>query len=277
MRPSYRLSVTPSAAPLAVVLLCLTVAGQARAGELIYIWEDDFSRAERNRLTTWVEETAAGVEALVGDFPVDVTIHFHRRAKSREPVPWANTRRGRVQGVHFHVNPRHSLAAFRRDWTAPHEFAHLVLPYVGRQHAWFAEGFASFMQYRVMHAMGVLSAEQANARLQARLAAAARDYRYLDRSFTDAAPRLRAEGRYPVMYWGGAAYFLQVDAALRRRGTDLIAVLRTYAACCRRNRAPLDALVAELDALSGGDDFTAALDRFRSEPGFPETPPAGAD
>ena len=79
------------------------------------------------------------------------------------------------------------------------------------------------------------------------------------------------------MYWGGAAYFLQVDAALRERGTDLIEVLQAYTACCRRNRASLEALLTELDGLSGGDAFTRTLARFRSEPGFPELPPAGAD
>ena len=262
---------------LALMTLCLTVAGQPRAAELAYVWVDEFSDAERAKLVSWVEAAAAGVEVLVGAFPMDVEIHFHRRPGASEPVPWANTRRGRVQGVHFYVDPSHPLAAFRRDWTAPHEFAHLVLPYVGRQHAWFAEGFASFMQYRVMHAMGVLSERAAAARLQERLTRAARDYDYHDRAFADAAPRLRAEGRYPVMYWGGAAYFLQVDAALREHGTDLIAVLRRYTACCRRDRATLQSLLAELDELGGSATFTATLARFRSEPGFPRVPQTSAD
>tara|TARA_Y100001933_G_scaffold242840_1_gene270929 strand:+ start:2644 stop:3465 length:822 start_codon:yes stop_codon:yes gene_type:complete len=261
--------------PLAVLVLWVTAAGSGRAAELSHVWVDEFSEAERAMLVRWTEEAAAGVEALVGSFPMDVEVHYHRRDGAREPVPWANTRRGRVQGVHFHVDPGFPPSAFRRDWTAPHEFAHLVLPYVGRQHAWFAEGFASFMQYRVMTAMGVLSEEAAAARLRGRLARAARDYDYPDRPFTDAAARLRAQGRYPVMYWGGAAYFLQVDEALRSRGSDLIAVLRAYTACCRRSRARLEDLIAELDGLSGGSVFSAALTRFRSEPGFPAVPAAG--
>lgn len=261
----------------ALLSLCLSATGHPRAAELTYVWEDAFSETERARLVSWVEEAAAGVETLVGAFPMDVEIHFHRRAGAREPVPWANTRRGRVQGVHFHVDPRFPPAAFRRDWTAPHELAHLVLPYVGRQHAWFAEGFASFMQYQVMHAMGVLSDEAAASRLRQRLARAARDYDYPDRSFADAAPSLRAEGRYPVMYWGGAAYFLQVDDTLRRHDTNLIAVLRDYTACCRRNRASLEALIGQLDELSGSDAFATTLARFRSERGFPQLPPAETD
>jgi hypothetical protein len=278
MRPMTRLSAVLSAVLSAMALLYLaTAAGPVRAAELRFVWVDEFSDAERERLATWVEAAADGVETLVGAFPMGVEVHFHRRSGAREPVPWANTRRGRVQGVHFHVDPAHPPAAFRRDWTAPHEFAHLILPYLGRKHAWFAEGFASFMQFRVMHAMGVLSAEAAEARLQDRLERAARDYDYTVWSLVEAAPRLRSEGRYPVMYWGGAVYFLQVDAALRARGTDLIAVLRDYTACCRRDRAELQALLDELDRLGGSDVFDATLARFRREPGFPRLPPAGTD
>ena len=69
------------------------------AAELSHVWVDEFSEAERAMLVRWTEEAAAGVEALVGSFPMDVEVHYHRRDGAREPVPWANTRRGRVQGV----------------------------------------------------------------------------------------------------------------------------------------------------------------------------------
>lgn len=257
-------------ATAAVVLAALILCQSAVAAELRYVWEDDFSSAERQRLVTWIDETAAAVETLVGTFPMDVRVHVHRRDGAREPVPWANTQRYPGQGVHLHVNPDFPLQAFRDDWTAPHEFAHLMLPYVGRQHAWFAEGFASYMQYRVMQTMGVLSTAAAERRYRDNLRRAERDYDYPDRPFVDAASRLRADGRYPVMYWGGAAYFGQVDAALARRGSSLVAVVRDYMGCCRRNRAELAALIAELDRLSGTTAFGDTLARFRVTPGFPE-------
>ena len=43
------------------------------------------------------------------------------------------------------------------DWTAPHEMSHLAIPYIGEKEVWFAEGFASFMQYQVMMEMGVMT------------------------------------------------------------------------------------------------------------------------
>jgi len=253
-----------------MLLALLIVSAGAGGAELRYVWEDDFSASERQRLVAWVDETAAAVESLVGAFPMDVRVHFHRRDGARQPVPWANTQRYRGQGVHLHVNPQFSLQAFRDDWTAPHELSHLMLPYLGRRHAWFAEGFASYMQYRVMQSMGVLTAADAARRYRDRLERAERGYDYPDRPFVDAAPRLRAEGRYPVMYWGGAVYFGQVDAALASHGTSLVAVVRDYMACCRRNHAELTGLIAELDRVSGTTVFADTLARFRATPGFPD-------
>ncbi|MEQ8660292.1 MAG: hypothetical protein RLW62_05710 [Gammaproteobacteria bacterium] len=262
---------------LSSVLICLASLSMLHAGaaqSLDYAWEDRFDSAERARLGAWIEETAAALAALVGPFPMPVRIHFHRRDGSGEPVPWANTQRAGRQGVHFHVDPAYPPRAFRHDWTAPHELSHLVLPYLGRRHAWFAEGFASFMQYRVMQAMGVLTADAAEQRLRRRLARAAGNYDYPDEPFVETADRLRDAHRYPVLYWGGAVYFLQVDAALAARGRGLLAVLAEYLACCRRDRDSLTGLLQDLDRISDGDTFTATLATFTSRPGFPAAPRA---
>jgi hypothetical protein len=239
--------------------------------ELVIHWRDPFSTAEQAHLTAWVEDAHAAVERLVGPFPFDVHVHLHRRSGAREPVPWAHTRRRRDQSVHFHVDPAYPPSAFRQDWTAPHELSHLILPYLGAGHAWFAEGFASFMQYQVMETMGVLSPAEAAQRYQRNLERAERNYDRPDLPFVDAAPRLRMEGKYPTMYWGGAAYFLQVDAHLSETGGgDLRLVLRRYLVCCRRDRDDLPALIAALDRAAGSGAFAQHLERFRSTPGFPE-------
>jgi len=249
------------------LLLCVS----ANAGAALDItWQDDFSAEEQRKLVRWVEETHAAVEQLVGPYPFDVHIFFHRRDGAREPVPWANTERGRVQGVHFHVDPRFSLGALRSDWTAAHELSHLALPYLGRRHAWFAEGFASYMQYQVMAAMGVISPAEAARRYAGKLARAERRYRYPDRPFAAAAPRLRAEGNYPTMYWGGAVYFMQVDEALRAHsGQDFIAVLREYVACCRRNGGDIGVLLGTLDELADSTLFSRHYRNFQVDKGFP--------
>jgi len=252
-------------------ILAALTPSVARCAEIRYEWQDTFTEPERQKLGTWIEETVAGVESLVGPLPFEVSVRVYRRDGAREPVPWANTRRDAVQGVNLYVDPSYPLADFRADWTAPHEFSHLVLPFVGRKNAWFAEGFASWMQYQVMMRTGNLTAAEAASRYRKNLDDARRRYRFDDEPFAAAAPRLRAERKYPVMYWGGAAYFLQIDAALRAAGErTLMDVLTDYVACCRRGQSSLDSLVAELDRLGGTREFSRRLTRFRTEPGFPE-------
>jgi hypothetical protein len=255
---------------VAALTLCFVAAASSEAS-LRFEWRDSFTPREKDKLTMWVRETADALESLVGPLPFEVLIVFHRSDGSREPVPWANTQRSRNQGVHFHVDPRYPLEAFRRDWTAPHELSHLVLPYVGSKNRWFAEGFASYMQYQVMHAMGVLDEAQLLQQYWRKLDWAARRYVYSDQPFAEAAPRLRADGQYPVMYWGGAVYFLQADDGLLEQAAGtLLGTLSAYLECCRRNRRRLSSLAAELDAVSGTTVFSASMTRFEAEAGFPE-------
>ncbi|MEM7219605.1 MAG: hypothetical protein AAF515_14650 [Pseudomonadota bacterium] len=247
---------------------------------LQFHWEDEFTTAERRVLVDWLEETQAALEGLVGTLPFRVHLFLHR-TRANEPVPWAHTERGSRQGVHFHVDPSFPLAAFRADWTAPHELAHLILPYVGRQHAWFAEGFASFMQYRVMQAMGVLDEPAMRGRYKRNVTKAQRDYannpKYSDQPFADAAPMLRSDRRYPTMYWGGAGYFLRVERALAERDRSLIDVLRAYVACCRARPQQLERLVAELDGICSATVWQEELRRFRLQRGFPDVSNTAAD
>lgn len=252
-----------------LLLFCL-VTSPAKA-EIVWHWKDAFTAEEKTKLTRWVSETTAAVEQHVAPFPFDLHIFFYRRQSQREPVPWANTRRSGIQGVNFYVDPDYPLQAFLDDWTAPHELSHLLIPYLGRQHAWFAEGFASYMQFQIMQQMGVLSAEQVQARYRVRVERAARRYRYDDRPFAEAALRLRENSEYPTMYWGGAVYFLDVDKQLRGRSSSLRAVLADYVQCCRLRDQDIEALTAEFDRLSSSTFFSDALNRMNSRSGFPMT------
>jgi hypothetical protein len=252
----------------AVETAVLPVASSPRDAELKFIYDDRFSDPERLKLEAWITEVVGALQVLVGPLPMDVRFRFARH-EGAGPVPWANTLRGRRQGVRFYVDPTQAVDAFRKDWTAPHELSHLVLPFVGRQHAWFSEGFASFMQYRVMRVMGVLDDEAMAARYRERLDTAASAYSRPNHRFVEAVPQLRAEGLYPTIYWGGASYFLEMEERLHRNGTSLIGVLAAYMACCRRNEDDLDALVATLDDLAGSTTLSEGLTGFRRLVGFP--------
>ncbi len=249
--------------------LLLVIAAPASAG-IDYRFGDAFTEAEKRKLTAWIGDVATGLEDLVGPYPFDIQIRFVR-ADAAEPVPWANTLRGRTQGVRFHVNPDFSKQELLDDWTAAHELSHLVLPFLGRENSWFAEGFASYMQYQVMHAMGVLSADEVTRRYWQKLDKAANDYRYDDRSVVEASPRLRQERKYPVMYWGGSVFFMRLNERLQRDAqTDLISLVSEHMRCCWRPEDSLGELVRSLDRLLEEPFVEEELRAFRSETGFPD-------
>jgi hypothetical protein len=251
------------------VVVLVAVLGTPVHAELQFEFEDSFSPGEQEKLVTWVTEVKDGVEELVGEYPIDIRVQF-TRSWSRKPVPFGRTLRGHRQGIRFHVNPRFSLDELRSDWTAAHEFSHLVLPFLGRERAWFAEGFASFMQYQVMYSMGVIDSEEVTRRYRTKLDKAARRYHYPDRAFVATAPRLRAERKYPVMYWGGAVFFFTLNEALEAHAdTTVIELVSDYMRCCRRSRNSLTGLAADLDRIIGSPVVSEELGRFESVIGFP--------
>jgi hypothetical protein len=245
------------------------VAPPVQAG-IVWHWEDRFNEEERARLSRWITETVDGIETLVAPYPFDIHVAFYRSEPGDSPVPWAHTVRSRRQGVNFHVDADRALDEFLADWTASHELSHLLIPAIGRSNAWFAEGFASYMQYQVMRAMRVVDDEQMLEQYRTKIGKAQQEYDLHDLPFAEAAGELVARREYPTMYWGGALYFMQVDRLLQRRGSSLLQVLREFVECCRSETRGLDGLVRELDRIAGEPLFSERLSVMRTRPGFPE-------
>ena len=111
-----------------LALLFLLAATFPAAAEYHYRYEGSFSAAERHKLEAWVGEVRSGLESLVGPFPFDVDVYF-QRVESGQPVAFSNTIRGWRQGIRLRVDPSYPLEYLLADWTAPHEFSHLALPF----------------------------------------------------------------------------------------------------------------------------------------------------
>ncbi len=236
-------------------------------------WEARFSEHDRQQLQDWVLDAQGGLERMFGKLPYQYDVHFHRRPSSREPVPWANTRKGYGRrAVNFHVDVSHDWEDFYADWTAPHELSHLMFPYLGQSGSWFAEGIASYLQYQAMYAAGNLSWDRAIARYRDRFSAAARQRRAGDTPIAELPAKVRRTGSYVRMYWGGAAFFLHADHRLaQQHGIRLHDVIREYIDCCFYWRDNAMDMIRKFDRISDSNVFSELYDEKMMERGFPRT------
>jgi hypothetical protein len=221
-----------------------------RAGETALSVEafgiDDPARVAM--LQRWVEEAARATVLPSGRFPLRSARVEVREMQSRSssPVPWGQTSRDGGVAVLLYVRRDASYEQLRADWTAVHEFSHLAHPYLGERGRWLAEGLASYHQNLLRARAGLLAPEDAWQRLDAGFR---RGEAVADGPALDAMGRQR--GGTMRVYWAGAAYWLEMDLALRRdHGTTLEAVLDRYSRCCLDGTAHV-----------ASEDFVATLDR----------------
>jgi hypothetical protein len=225
--------------------LAQTLRVQGRVLEIAVLDVPDPTRAAQ--LQAWVRAIARSTQTLSGRLPLK-----HARIEVREidsssnsAVPWGQTdRSNRPVKVLLYVRRDATLAQLRADWTAPHELAHLYHPYLGRSGRWLAEGFASYQQNRFMARAGVLAVQEAWERLDAGFARGAKDPTGGPLASVSYTGTMR-------LYWAGAAFWLDADIQLRKRGSSLDQVMDRYLRCCMQG---------EIDGVAPAE-FIRALDQ----------------
>ena len=251
--------------PLFFYLTLLGFSLKGFAQNYSIVWEDSFGRDEQEMVHEWMEKVEKGRDACFGKYPFKPVYYIHSRTSSGEPVPWAHTTRSSVQGVHFYIDNGYALNAFIEDWTAPHEIAHLALPFVGKENMWFSEGFASFMQYQVMLEMGVLQKDELEEMYHQKASMALSRFSG-EGSFTEACGQLLKTHDYPAIYWGGACYFMKTNRDLeRKKNSSLVEVIRHYQKDYRMKDRNLEEVIQSLDEVSGTRLFSENLDLFQNE------------
>jgi hypothetical protein len=227
-------------------------------------------------LADWVEETAAIVSLAYGRFPNPsphvLLLPVGRSGWSHDsPVPYGRVVRDGGEAVELFVDERRPIEDFRDDWTATHEFSHLMLPLVNRHHRWITEGFAQYYQNVLL----------ARARQYDERRAWQKLYEGFERG-RNSRPELspnqaaRAGVRAATMkiYWSGAILALRADIELRLRsdGRDsLDAILERLQRCClpsSRSWTGVE-LLQELDNLVGEPVFMPLYRRYADATGFP--------
>lgn len=242
-------------------------------------WRSEFSGNEKIKLEQWLTKAAHTARQLYGQLPLPksrIVIHRSRRT-SNSPVPWAKPIRAGSQGIEFYVDVDQPLKSFLSDWTAPHEFSHLFIPYPGQQDLWLSEGFASYYQNVLMAREGILTPEAAWRKLYEGFARAERD-RNGRWNLRELSADRRGRGGTMRVYWSGALLFLEVDLALRRSSEgrqSLDNVVEAFNSCCRDEKHSWRGveLMAKFDQLSGTGLFSNLYRRYAESTAIPDHRP----
>lgn len=233
---------------------------------------------DNESIVQWINATATDVSLAYGRFPnpspqVVVIPVGNGHSNERSAVPFGRVIRDGGETVELQVDQTQPLEALLADWTATHEFSHLMLPYVDRKYRWISEGFAQYYQNVLLTRSGAYDDLYAWQKI----------YDGFERgrqSRPELSPNEATDGgvRSGLMkvYWSGAAIALMADVQLRERSgghESLDIVLGRLQECCLpSDRAWSGAeLFAQLDELASSPVFTPLYRRFADTAGFPDT------
>jgi hypothetical protein len=160
-------------------------------------------------VVAWVRGAVDAIAAYYGRFPAPRALVIVLGGQH-------GTTRGKTLGnggptVLVQVGDRVTPATTRDDWVLTHELLHVTLPKLSRQHAWLAEGIASYVEPIVRARAGQLAVEKVWGDLVEGLPQG------LPEAGDEGLERTHTWGR---TYWGGALFCLLADIAIREQTGD---------------------------------------------------------
>ena len=231
------------------------------------------SERRKQEVLSWVEFIADSLAGVYGRWPrdswrVEVTpISLY----SDDPVPWAQVNRGDPDTVSLYIDAMASEEKLRSNWTAYHEFSHLLIPYRGWGDMWFSEGLASYYQNLLQARAGFMD-EAAMWQSLYEGFKRGQNNRRPDLSLTELSSQMRKNRGHMRVYWSGALYFLTVDVELRRRtnsAQSLDTALAQLNACCADRSMSARAMAARLDQLTGQELFLPLFEKVAASQDMP--------
>ena len=276
----YHLEASPRSSRGAVVIgsfrqLELDVPGGLMRVALI---DSPDNPLEEANIIAWLKSSAGDVAGVSGHFPnpqPQVIVQSGQARpdrRSRSAVPFGYVIRDGGETVRFYVDAGRALDDYLGDWTATHEFSHLLLPYIASEQKWISEGFASYYQNVLLARRGVYTEENAWWRL-------VRSFRRADEirrppALNDINERSFGEVRM-LIYWSGAAIALMADTRLRSLsgGTEsLDTVLARLQECCLPSKRTWQGaeFFSKLDELSRYPVFMELYEKYAHRRGMPD-------
>ena len=232
----------------------------------------DLTDQQNEKFRLWIKESVLAVASVFGSFPQSQPqVLVIPVGKRRESTLGAQVIRGGGMAVILVVDENQPLEEFTGDWTATHEFSHMLVPYISSRDRWLSEGLASYYQNVLRARNGRLTETQAWQKL----------YEGFKRGENGThggslAQATRSGWRSTMrVYWSGAALMLMADMQLRETSGGLQSLdtaLQSLSACCMDNGKTWRAreMFSQLDALTGTGVFTALYKKYVHEEGFPD-------
>ena len=231
-----------------------------REGQLLEIeLAPGIAERQRQEVLEWVHSTADALAGVYGRWPRD---RWRVKVKAvsgygSDPVPWAQVNRGNPDTVSFFIDAGASKQRLVSNWTAYHEFSHLLIPYRGWGDMWFSEGLASYYQNLLQARHGVFDEREMWQRLHDGFVRG-RSNRRPDLTLAELSPGMHENRSYMRVYWSGAWYFLNADLELRRRSggrESLDTALRALNDCCAERKLSARQIARRLDDITGETIF----------------------
>jgi len=224
----------------------------------------------------WVHDAAGNVSLAYGRFPSPspqiVVLPVGRNGwQSDSPVPFGRVLRDGGETVELFINEQRPIADFYDDWTATHEFSHLMLPFVRSDHRWISEGFAQYYQNVLLTRAGQYDEQRAWQKL----------YDGFERgrnSRPELSPNSAAQQGVGAatmkIYWSGAIIALMADVELRTRSggrESLDRVLSQLQLCCLPSVRSWSGteLFQKLDGIVEKPVFMPLYRKYADASGFP--------
>ena len=275
----FRIPASPASAPAIAVFGRFHAVEKAVGDASLRVAVlDPGRRIDAEGIADWVAATARQILLSYGRFPnpspqIVVTPVGRSSWSSDRPVPFGRVVRNGGESIELFVNENRRTRDYYGDWTATHEFTHLMMPYIRSRDRWISEGFASYYQNVLMARAGIYDEREAWQKIHDGLERGRRSRPGLSPSEASAE---RSRGATMKIYWSGAALAMLADIELRRRSDgreSLDTVLARLERCCLPSATTWSAgrLFAELDRLAGDPVFMPLYRRHADRRGFPDT------
>ena len=240
--------------------------------EIIINYQDNFEITEQKLISSWLEKVFDSLLTVYGELPNEsIQINIKRSTNQTSAVPWGHVERGKPAKILLVLNPEFGYHKLLSDWTAFHEFSHLLIPYRGFGDIWLSEGLATYYQNIIQTRSGLFNEKKMWHKILAGFERGKKDQRWKKHNLTITSNKLRESRQYMRVHWSGVLFWLTADVKLRaqNKGT-LDDALKKIKYCCETQSMSATEIVHKLDALTGMRLFVPLFHQFSKSYSIPD-------